>query len=143
MEQRTKQTGRVHAKVRSQDERPHILEWVIGAASALLVVAMIGFVLYQAFTATSAHPELHVVAETIEPAGDGFHVIFRAANRGGATAAGVEVEGRIERGGETLETGRVTLDYVPAHSRQKGGLLFSEDPRQGRLVLEAVGYSEP
>lgn len=143
MDERVASKRRPEGKKQKPGEHPHVLEWAVGAVSAVLVLAMIGFVLYQAVSVTSARPELHVVAETVEPAGAGFQVPFRAVNRGDSTAAGVNVEGRIERDGETVETSGVTLDYVPAHSEQRGGLFFREDPRQGRLVLEVKGYADP
>lgn len=128
-----------------QKERrePHVLEWVVGGVSALLVLAMMGFILYRALTAASEEPDLHVVAQEIGPADEGFRVGFVAFNRGSGTAAGVTVEGRIEDGGATIETHRVTIDYVPAQSERHGGLFFSHDPRRYRLRIEATGYADP
>ncbi len=125
------------------NEKPHTLEWVAGGLSAVVVLALVGFILYQAINATATKPNLRVLVEQVEVTDNGYRVNFRAVNRGGATAAGVEIEGRIEHDGETIETSRVTLDYIPPHSGQQGGLLFSQDPKRYRLRLAAKGYTDP
>lgn len=128
---------------REGHRKPHALEWAIGGVSALLVLAMSGFILYRALTTTGGEPDLRVAAQEVHAAGEGFRVGFIAFNRGGGTAAGVTIEGRLEDDGEIVETSRVTIDYVPAQSEQRGGLFFSRDPRQHRLRIEAAGYTRP
>ena len=78
----------------------------------------------------------------IEAQPQGFLVPFEAVNDGDATAAAVEIVGRL-RLGELTEESRVTIDYLPAASYGRGGLWFRQDPRQGELVLRAEGYLEP
>jgi uncharacterized protein (TIGR02588 family) len=119
------------------------IEWIIGGVSAAVVVAMIGFILYQALAVAVLRPELSVVAEGVVPTAGGFMVEFRAVNGGDATAAAVKVEGRLSSGERTVEAREVTLDYVPRRSEQKGGLIFRNDPRQYRLEMDAQGYMEP
>jgi uncharacterized protein (TIGR02588 family) len=119
------------------------VEWIVGGVSAVVVVGMIGFILYQALAAGVLRPELTVVADGIVPTAGGFVVEFRAVNSGNATAAAVKVEGRLSSGERTVEASEVTLDYVPRRSEQKGGLIFRNDPRQYRLEMDAKGYMEP
>ena len=35
------------------------------------------------------------------------------------------------------------LDYLPPHSKRRGGLFFTRDPRQFELQARAFGYEEP
>ncbi|MDQ7813986.1 MAG: hypothetical protein RDU12_14875, partial [Brevundimonas sp.] len=58
-------------------------------------------------------------------------------NLGDETAAGVEIEGRV---GD--RTAGATLDYVPAHGRERVTLSFDVDPR-GAVDLSVPGWSEP
>ena len=81
--------------------------------------------------------------EDVQPAGDGFVARIAGVNASPETAAAVQVEGVLSRGGEEVESATATLDYVPGHSEKRGGLFFAEDPREGDLRLRALGYQEP
>ena len=64
---------------------PHPLEWSIGAASALLVAALIGFVLVEAVQETTRIPELSAEVKSIDTVrGGGYRVRFTAVNTGNA-----------------------------------------------------------
>ena len=126
-----------------QSRQPDMIEWVIGGVSGVLVAAMIGFVLYEAFTTTRSGPVIAISVETIEATMAGHRVEFRATNLGDATAAGVKIEGTLDRDGQTIETVDVTLDYVPAHSERGGGMFFERDPSQYELTLQARSYNIP
>lgn len=74
----------------------------------------------------------------------GYLVQFNAFNEGGSTAEGVVIEGKLRRGPDpAVETSHTTLDYLPSHSELKGGLFFTQDPRQFDLQLRALGYEVP
>ncbi|EYD78318.1 hypothetical protein Rumeso_00147 [Rubellimicrobium mesophilum DSM 19309] len=129
---------------RAQGESTPLLEWVAGAIGAILTLALLGFLGWQAWTSPGdVPPEVTVRLEEVLPAGEGFVARIAAVNGSSETAAGVEVEGVLSRGGEAVETARATLDYVPGHSEKRGGLFFAEDPREGDLRLRALGYQEP
>jgi uncharacterized protein (TIGR02588 family) len=122
---------------------PHPLEWSIGAASACLVAALIGAVLWQALDDAPRVPELSAHVDAIEVTPAGFRVRFTAANSGNATAAAVEIVGTLTDDTTAPESSGVTLDYVPAHSTASGWLLFDRDPRLGRLAVSPRGFAEP
>ena len=119
------------------------LEWALAALSAALVLGVIGFLLYEGLAEPTTPPEVRVTVETVRPAGSGYLVTFKAENRGQRTAAGLGVEGTLKRGGTTVETRSTTLDYVPSEGARKGGLYFTEDPRDYELALRATGYDRP
>ncbi|MEF2548987.1 TIGR02588 family protein [Aurantimonas sp. E1-2-R+4] len=127
----------------TQARKPHPIEWIVGGISAVVVLAMIGFILFEAFSATGRTPRLAVAAGRTETMASGFRIGFRAFNGGDATAAEVTVEGSLMDGEETVETSEVTLDYIPGHSERRGALLFSKYPGQYRLELNAKSYREP
>lgn len=126
-----------------RQSKPHSFEWVVGGLSGILVAAMIGFILYDAISGSTRRPDITVVVGQVAATGGGFRVGFRALNRGDVTAAHIDIEGQLRRGEHTLETSKVTLDYLPPHSERTGGLFFRNDPGQYRLQLGAKGYSEP
>jgi uncharacterized protein (TIGR02588 family) len=129
---------------RARGERTPLLEWIAGGIGAVLTLALLGFLGWEAWTTPGdAPPEVTVRLEEVMPAGDGFVARIAAVNGSPATAAAVEVEGTLSRGGEEVERAQATLDYVPGHSETRGGLFFAEDPREGDLRLRALGYQAP
>lgn len=117
-------------------------EWLVAALSAALVLAMVGFVFYQAISDTGAPPRLVVRVDRVEQAGEAYRVQFRLANGGERTAAAVRVTGELRDGDRVIDRRAVSLDYVPAQSERRGALLFSHDPRRYDLQLRAEGYSD-
>jgi uncharacterized protein (TIGR02588 family) len=117
-------------------------EWVVGGIGLLLTIAAIGYLVRQAMVPQTP-PSIVVRADSVSRTRGGFTVHFTARNEGRATAAEVDIEGRLDSGEGDAATSTVTLDYVPGNSTREGGLYFSEDPRQGTLELSARGYRTP
>lgn len=124
------------------DEQAKTSEWIIAAVSSVVVAAMTGFLLYQAFTNGTPVPALDVVVERVVATPGGYRVEIRAANNGDATASGVTIRGEVRADGQT-ETAEVTLDYVPAQSSQDASLMFRNDPARYRVTVRALGYTVP
>jgi uncharacterized protein (TIGR02588 family) len=119
------------------------VEWIVAAASAVLVLGVLGFLIYDGVRKPQTPPDVTVQVDSISKAGPGYLVLFRALNRGRATAAEVLVEGELEADTGRVETSQTTIDYVPGGGEQRGGLYFTRDPRILRLQLRAHGYREP
>lgn len=128
-----------------QSERDQIslAEWAVAVFGALIVIALIGFLVYDALRDENLPPLLETSIESIEPSGDAYLVEFLVQNSGDATAAGVTIEAELRDGSAALETHTTTLDYVPAHSRRAGGVLFARDPAEFDLEVRATGYQNP
>ncbi|HWK88455.1 MAG TPA: TIGR02588 family protein [Longimicrobium sp.] len=123
--------------------KPSRWEWVAAAVSTAMVVAVVGYLLYQAVGKPNTPPLLHVRADSVLRAGDGWLVQFRVDNRGRTTAAGVGVEGTLRQGGGEVEKSETTIDYVPSRSHRTGGLYFTRDPGRHTLELRPTGYDDP
>lgn len=120
------------------------LEWAIAALGLVLVVVTLALTLRDALDPTDAPPAIVVRADSvIALPGTGFLVRFTAENRGDRTAASVPVAGALRLAADSTETAEATLDYVPGHSRRRGGLYFRSDPRRGALELRAGGFQDP
>ncbi len=125
------------------DKKP-VLEWLAASIGLVLTVALLGFIGWNAVRQQQEHaPQISVGFESVEQSGDGWLVGFTVRNAAPSTAAGVRIEGTLRRPGYEAEMSVVTLDYVPGGSELKGGLIFSHDPRLGRLTLRPLGYVEP
>lgn len=115
---------------------PAWLEWAMGGLGLVLVLATLAVIGAGALGSREpARLEARLVG--VRPAGDVWLAEVEVRNLGDETAAGVEVEGRL--GDQTSST---TLDYVPAHGRERATLSFDADP-QGAVELSVPGWSRP
>jgi len=120
-----------------------LLEWVVGGLGAVLVGGAIAFLFHHALMRDRSPPDLIVTSEQVVRTQQGYLVRFRAANEGRSAAAQVTIEGEFTGPDGSVEVSDVVLDYLPPHSDREGGLLFTQDPRDGALRLRATGYARP
>ena len=121
-----------------------VLEWISAAIGGLLTAATLAVVASQIpGNDEETAPDLQVEVTGVARAASGHLVRLVVSNRQKKTAAGVEIEGRLERGGEVAETSRVTFDYVASGSAARGGLWFKRDPALYTLTVLAIGYRDP
>ncbi|MGE6784495.1 TIGR02588 family protein [Ensifer adhaerens] len=125
-----------------ETRKAHWVEWLTGVVSAALIVALIGWIAFEAVTQDRGPPDLSVSIINIERRAGGYLVMFAANNTAGRTAAGVVIRGEVTAGGRVIETVETTLDYVPMRSSARGGFIFRNAP-EGRSRLFATGFSEP
>lgn len=129
---------------RQSENGASILERLVGLVGLLLVIAAPSLLLYESFSREPSPPDIVVRAAGVQPLQGHYLLRFIAENRGGATGAQVPVVAELaDAAGRTLARRQILLDYVPAHSRQEGGLYFPIDPRRHRLRLYVEGYAEP
>ena len=120
------------------------LEWIAAATGALIAIALMAVIGWDAVTGPAAAPPAIVLeAGRVVPTRAGFVVEVEARNLSDSTAASVQIEGRVAAGAGASETSWATIDYVPGHARRRAGLFFTSDPRGRPLELRAVGYQEP
>ena len=114
----------------------------MAAASAALVLAVLGFLIYDGVRPTTP-PDITLEVDSIATAGPGYLALIRVHNRGRSTAADVLVEGELQADTGRVETSETIIDYVPGGGAQQAGLYFAYDPRRLRLRLRAHGFREP
>jgi len=142
MVERSDKQGSQPERFKPQDEPP-FWERVVGLIGLLLVLASLGYLLYQGIWGDRSPPDVVVEQEAILSSGTDYLVQFKARNLGGETAAEVKITGTLSQNGQEVEKTETTIDYVPAGSEQRGGLYFSSDPRVGELKLSVSGYRAP
>lgn len=136
-EKSDKQLGHAHAK-------PSVWEHAAAALGAAIVVATLGFMVYEALTTpTDAVPQLGVRVDTVVSYPHGHVVEFRAMNAGDATAANVQIEGELRADTGVVERSEATIGFVPAQSWRTGGLVFRGNPAGYRLEVRVVGFDRP
>ena len=125
-------------------ERPiHPLEWIASGLGLLLTVGVFASIGWEALTQVRGSPVVTVEVKDVAAVEGGFRVDFRARNKAGASAAQVEIEGRLSTNEGSVETSRAVLDYIPGHSHQDGGLFFTRDPRSSSFAVRALGFTRP
>ncbi len=117
------------------------LEWAAAAVGLVLILGCVGVIGREALTRKKGPPEISVRVEKVTETPTGYVVDVVAANTGGETAAQVVIEGELIAG--TPEWREATIDYLPAGSERRAGLVFGADPRTHGLKLRAKGFIEP
>lgn len=120
-----------------------LVEWIAGALGLVLVLLTLGVIGHEALFGDPSPPSITVEAREVHAVKGGWLLEVEAINEGGSPAAGVAVEGELALAGRDPETAETTFDYVPDHSRRRGGLFFTQDPRTAPLTLRAKGFTEP
>ena len=119
------------------------IEWIVAAISAVIVLALFGFILFEAVTKTGDTPDIHFEIERGVAMSDGFALEVTAHNDGHVTVAGVQIEAEADLGGGESEVSSVTVDYLPAESGTEVGLVFSQEVDPERVRLRVLGYTYP
>ena len=120
-----------------------LAEWIAAAVSAVLVLGVIGFLIYEGVLSSQTPPDVTIEVDSILPAGPGHLVILEAQNTGRSTAADLVVQGELMADSGRVEISETTIDYVPGGGKQRAGLFFTRDPRGLKLRLRALGYRDP
>lgn len=124
-------------------QRTPLAEWIAAGVGLVLTLAVLGYSVWEAVDTTDAPPDLQVRLRAVHAQASGHVAEIEVRNDSYATAADVEVVGRLEQGGTVVEERRAVFDYVPGQGSAHGGLVFERDPRAGVLRLGAEGYVEP
>jgi uncharacterized protein (TIGR02588 family) len=125
---------------RSPAER---LEWALGFLSGALVLAIVGYLVWQGQTSGDDLPDLAVVeAGTPETSGPP-QVRFVLRNRGASAATAVVVALAIGEGTAEVTRSRLLVDLVPAGSQVEGGFLLPPGAEGLKRTLTVEGYLDP
>lgn len=116
---------------------PHPAEWIVGAASALGVLALVAYLAVTAMTEADGPPVFEIAVDDVLTGPSGWHVQVTLRNSGDKTAADVVLRGE----GDAGEASELTFDYVPAGSTRRGALLFAREPEG--LELSVRSYTDP
>ena len=117
-------------------------ERVLGMVSAVVILALAGYLILRAVRSDGSPPEIVVEMSGVTAVGAGWLVEVEATNLGSAAAIELEIEGEMPGPGGS-ERRSVILDYLPPRSTRRGGLYFTGDPRTRPLTLRAVGFRAP
>ncbi|GLK68120.1 TIGR02588 family protein [Hansschlegelia plantiphila] len=119
------------------------IEWIVGAAGALITIAVLATLIHEALTYKEGAPVLVSRVIGVTPTEGGFVVRFETENRGPSTAAEVVVSATLKDGERVVEQAEATLDYIARQSSRDAGIVLRRDPASGTLELAATSYRAP
>jgi uncharacterized protein (TIGR02588 family) len=124
-------------------EKRSAAEWAtFGAASAVLGTVL-GLIGYAWVTTPQEPPILEVQPSEIRSVNGQFYVPFEVVNTGGETAEAIQVIAELRIGGGVEEQGEQQIDFLSRKETEEGAFIFSQDPRQGELVIRVASYKLP
>lgn len=147
--ERTRPPSRPAARERARTEAERApptspLEWVAAGIGALLIAAMIVYMVQYGLREHGEVPgRIDIAVVETQVSGHGHTVRFKIVNRTTATAATLRVRGELRSGDRVVEAAEAEFDYLPPYSERHGGLVFQQDPARFDLRIAPTGYSEP
>ena len=112
-------------------------EWVSLCASALLILCLAGYLLFEAFQSNG--PFVPVEIQTREVQGQ-FVLPVRITNRGGRTLRDLKIELSADSGAENPQPTDLVIDYLGEGSEQIGYFYFDRHPRELKVKARAISY---
>jgi uncharacterized protein (TIGR02588 family) len=119
------------------------LEWSVFAASTVLIVALLGFLIYESMTIGNAPPDIQLEVGAPEQRTGYFAVPITATNKGDHTAEGVHIEVVLRGANKEEETGDFEIQFLPRRGSREAWVTFKSDPRNGTLEARVLGYEKP
>lgn len=107
------------------------LEWLVFFSSALLVLSIISYYIYLAFTFEQTEPQLRVKCM---PAVEKKELTVIVYNKGGSAARNVKVEVTVTSDNNRTGKAEVSFPYVPHLSSRTGKVGFSFEPSDGDTI---------
>lgn len=124
--------------MRLVNEEKSWLEWAVFVLSALMIVAVIGYLVKDGLQDADRPPDIRVTVGKAEKSAHGFIVPVSVTNLGDQTAQAVELEVRCQSGKDE-QTASLTYDFLASGEVRRGWAGFSGDPVEP-LVPRVVGY---
>lgn len=120
------------------------LEWIVFAVSLVLVVATLGYLVYDGATTGNTPPSIEFELGKPQLQADHFIVPVSVTNRGDETAEGVHIEVVLENGGQEQESAEFEIAFLPRLSTREGWVTFETDPRTvDGMNARVLGYEKP
>lgn len=126
---------------RAQNQKDTI-EWIIGFASAIIVLGILAFLGYQAMFDASGRPILSIRIEQVEQTETGTVVTVAILNTGKKAASAIRISATSPPPDGVSR--QLQLGYLGSGSVQRAAFLFEGKPIvPGKLRLSVDGYLEP
>jgi len=120
------------------------LEWIVFAASLVIVITTLGYLIYDGATAGNTPPSIQIQLSTPQQQLNHFLVPVSVTNRGDETAEGVHIEVVLESDGKEQESGEFEIAFLPRQSTRRGWVTFQTDPHTvQQMKARVLGFEKP
>lgn len=120
------------------------LEWLVFAASLILVLSTLGYLIYDTATIKNAPPNITFQLGKPQLQLNYFVVPVAVTNKGDETAEGVLIEVVLEKNGKEQESAEFEIAFLPRHSTREGWVTFETDPRTvDEMSARVLGFEKP
>ena len=120
------------------------LEWLVFAASLILVLSTLGYLVYDTATIKNAPPNIVFQLGKPQPQLNYFTVPVVVTNKGDETAEGVQIEVILQKNGKEQESAEFDIAFLPRHSTRQGWVTFETDPRTvDEMSARVLGFEKP
>jgi uncharacterized protein (TIGR02588 family) len=136
----------IHSSEDDRHSKPRSLaEQVSFGIASLILATLIGFIAYLGLGKREQSPPNPVITQTqpVQQLSGQFHVPFELTNRGDETAESVQVVAELRLKGEVVETGEQQIDFLSSHETESATFIFTQDPRQGELIIRVASFKRP
>ena len=134
-------TTTLSRKNKREGSAPDLLELVATWISAVLLAAMVAFLVWDALR-DAQPPSFETIIESHAQRGAYAYVTIAVRNTGDDAARMVEVR-VVPDAGATGAEAHFTLDWIPGRSTRRGVAVLPQSVALGRLRAEVIGYAEP
>ena len=120
------------------------LEWIVFAISSLLLLALIGYLCYDAFTHKISTPDLKVSYSKDPSQHNPNRFKIQLENLGGETAEDIIIEASLLQADSVVEKSELHFPFSPKQSKTEGWVNFSVNPVQAdSLFVRVTSYKKP
>jgi len=126
-----------------QREQKNWFEWLVFAISLVLVLALVGYLCRDIWTARSGPPDIEI---TLSPASkrSGHYVVpVTVTNRGYESAEAVHLEVTLKKKSGEEERAEVELQFLPRGSTRRAVVTFESDPAEAEVSARVLGHRRP
>ena len=108
-----------------------------------LLLAVFGVVIYLWASDRNQDPPALEISSSLEQRREKYYVPFIVINKGGETAATVQVIAELKINGEVVEWGEQKIDFLSRQEEAEGTFIFVRDPQLGELTVRVASYAKP
>lgn len=126
----------------NQQDQPDVLERVVSWASALLLVAALGYLIWEGLSERRP-PTFAAQVDRVWDTEGRYYVELSVVNNGGESVQNLQFALELMRGDSTVVRAPGSLSWVPSHSERRATVILDRDPRAYEVAFVPQHYEFP
>lgn len=118
------------------------LEKTVFFTGLVILFGLFSYLIFQSITSKYEPAKLEInISREVGTEYSTFKTVVQ--NKGGTTAAAVNISFDLYKNGTIIETAMVRMDYVPIQSQKTARVVFYQQSTSDSLVVSSITYEEP